>query len=68
VNRHPGWNVRWVESRSGFQAREVFTSPEGIEYRRTKDPELADVTLATDVGPLYLRRRDANLKNLRVSV
>jgi len=64
-----GWTVRWVETRSGFQSREVFTSPEGVEYIRTPNPELAELTITEwrrkGLAPLYLKRKDSTTAHLR---
>ena len=63
------WSVRWVETRSGFQAREVFTHlPTGVEYIRTPTRELAEVVVtdwSTPLPALYLKRRDSSTKHLR---
>ena len=61
-------DVRWVETKSGFQAREVFVI-DGVEYVRTKTPALADLTITRfktrGLPPLYLRRRDALTSHMR---
>lgn len=54
---HPGWKVRWQSTASGFNCHEIFTGPDGTEYRRTNDPALMAVTLQTQCGPLLLKRR-----------
>lgn len=64
-----GWRVDWVETKSGFQAREVFTSPEGVAYIRTPSPELAEITITEwkrpGLGPLHLKRLDSTTAHLR---
>jgi len=60
--------VRWIATKSGFQHREVFTI-DGVEYVRTKTPELAHFTITQfrtpGLGPLYLRRRDSLTSHMR---
>lgn len=64
-----GWTMRWVDTKSGFQRREVFTSPEGVEYIKTPNAELAEVTITEwrtpGLGPLYLKRKDSTTAHLR---
>jgi len=65
MGHHPGWKVTWQLAERGLQAGfpsyQVFTSPEGVEYVRTKDSVLADVTISDfatpGLGPLYLKCR-----------
>ena len=67
MNRHPGWSVKWVETRSRASQYEVFTF-EGVEYVRTPTPELADVVLdgfSKGLGKMYLKRRDKVTAHLR---
>jgi len=64
-----GWTMRRVETRSGFSSREVFTSPDGVEYIRTPSPELAAITITEwkfkGLGPMYLKRLDSTTAHLR---
>lgn len=56
---HAGWKVERRETTSGFNSYEVFTSPEGVEYRRAKDPSIATVVISDwktrGLPPLYLK-------------
>lgn len=61
-------DMRWVETKPRFQAREMFVI-DGVEYVRTKTPELADLTITQfktrGLPPLHLRRRDALTSHMR---
>ncbi len=64
------WTVKRVFSQ--YVSREVFTSPEGVEYVRVSrdafKPERGDVAVpvkTAGVPPITLRRRDALGKNLK---
>jgi hypothetical protein len=53
------WKVDRVYSKSGMSSREVFTSPEGVEYVRSSR-EAAELTVpmkSRGLQPLYLRSR-----------
>ena len=57
--RSAGWSVAWRDTKSGFQRYEVFTAPDGTEYRRTPTRELADLVLkmkTPGLNPLYLKK------------
>ncbi len=56
---HPGWTVRREAGTLGLAGREVFTSPEGLDYVRTDNRERTDLVTLTmstpGLGPLVLR-------------
>jgi len=59
TTRTEGWVVARRTTRSGFQSYEVFTAPDGTEYRRTPTRELADLVLemkTPGLNPLYLKK------------
>ena len=62
--RTVGWSHEWRDTKSGFQRYEVFTSPEGVEYRRTPTRELADLVIdmkSVGLAPLFLKRLDKSV-------
>jgi len=69
MNPGAGWSVLWRETASKAARREIFTSPEGVEYIRTPSPELAEITITgwktTSLRPLYLKRLDSTTAHLR---
>lgn len=61
-----GWTARWA-SFGQFSSREVFTSPDGVEYVRAHSGRVdLEVPMKTKgLRPLQLRRLDAAADNLR---
>ncbi len=64
-----GWGYRRVEVARGFNTREVFTSPEGVDYIRTPTAELAEITITNwkrkGLAPLYLKRLSETTAHMR---
>ncbi len=65
-----GWTMKRVYS--AYTSREVFTSPDGVEFVRVStesfNPERGDIQVAVKtpgLRPLTLRRRDALAGNLK---
>lgn len=66
----PAWRVRWVAF-GHFNSREVFTSPDGVEYVRAGVGSSYDLEVPSrtpGLQSLRLRRRDASIKHLRRSL